>query len=98
MKRLQAKGPLREQVPIEGFHMPDVKNNAVPLGDRPIVNSFFANDTEHFVGAFTCVYEAVGKIVTDADSTSGGSHACSPPIGCGFRSDDASKFNGQEVQ
>src|ERR1700740_1928957 len=92
MKGLEAKRALREQVPVERFHVPDVKNNAVALGDRPVVDRVFANDAKYFVSAFACVYEAGVEVMTDADSTSGGSHACSPPIGCGFRSDDASKI------
>ena len=37
MKRLQAKGALPEQIPIESFDVSDIKNDAMPLGDRPVI-------------------------------------------------------------
>jgi hypothetical protein len=69
MKRLQPKSPLPQQVPIESFHVPDVKNNPMALGDRPIVNRIFANDSKNFVCASSSVYEASVKVMPDADST-----------------------------
>jgi hypothetical protein len=76
MKRLQPECTLRQQVPIEGFHMANVKNNPMPLGDRPVVNRVFSNDAKQFVSAFAGIYEAGVKVMPDADSASRGSHAC----------------------
>src|SRR6267154_350577 len=78
MKRLQPKRTLRQQIPIEGFHVPNVKNNPMPLGDRPVVNRVFAYYAEQFVGAFAGIYKASVKVMPDADSASRGSHACFP--------------------
>jgi hypothetical protein len=46
MKRLQPKRPLPQQVPIESFHVSDVKNNPMPLGDGPVVQRIFAHYAE----------------------------------------------------
>jgi hypothetical protein len=89
VKRLQPKRTLRQQIPIKRFHVSNVKNNAMPLGNRPVVQRIFANDAEYVVGSFARIYKASVKIVPNADSASRGSHAFAPPIGCGFRCCDA---------
>jgi len=33
----QSKGALAEQIPIKGFEMSDIKDDAVPLGNRPFI-------------------------------------------------------------
>src|SRR6266849_4645878 len=79
MKRLQPECPLRQQIPIEGFHVPNVKNNPMPLGNWPVVQRVLAYYAEQFICAFACVYQAGVKVMPDADSASRGSHAFSPP-------------------
>src|SRR4029077_10066548 len=83
MKRLQPERALRQQVPVESFHVSNIKNNAVPLGNRPIVKRIFPHDAKHLVGARARVYQSGVKAMPDADSTGCGSHSFSPPIGCG---------------
>jgi len=34
VKRLQPERTLRQQIPIERFHVSNLKNNAMPLGNR----------------------------------------------------------------
>ena len=51
VERAQTKGALREQVPVKRLDMANVENDAMSLGDGPIVEGFFANDLEKFVGA-----------------------------------------------
>jgi hypothetical protein len=106
VKRLQPKAALRQQIPIEGFDVTNIKNNAMPLGNRAVVQSIFANDAEYIVRTFARIYKASVKVLADADSASRGSHAYAPPIGCGFRWCDASRFveirlrnlDGQEAE
>jgi hypothetical protein len=75
MERLQPEGTLREQIPIEGFYVSNVKDNPVPFGDRPPVQRILAHDAEHFIRAFARIYQAGMKVMPDADSTSRGFHA-----------------------
>src|SRR5882757_5620129 len=37
IKGLQPECALRQKIPIEGFDVADVKNNPMPLGNRPVV-------------------------------------------------------------
>jgi len=37
VKRLQPERTLRQQIPIERFHVSNLKNNAMPLGNRAVV-------------------------------------------------------------
>jgi hypothetical protein len=84
----------------------NVKNNAMPLCNRPVVKRIFPHDAKYIVSSFACIYQAGVKIVPYADSASRGSHAYAPPIGCGFCCCDASKFvkirlrnpDGQEAE
>jgi hypothetical protein len=46
----QTKRAVRQQIPIKSLDMPDVKDNAMPLRDGPVVNSLFANHAKYLVG------------------------------------------------
>jgi hypothetical protein len=42
-----------QKVPIERFHVPDVKNDPVPLGDGPVVKRLGPHDSEQLIGSRT---------------------------------------------
>ena len=54
--------PVVQQIPIEGFKMADVKNDAMPLGDRTLVERIWFYDGEQFVGAPAGIGELFEKI------------------------------------
>src|SRR2546422_4820851 len=49
LKRTQPERALGQQIPVEGFHMPEVENNPVPLGNRSVVYRFRPNNAEKLV-------------------------------------------------
>src|SRR4051794_39076925 len=49
VKGLQAKRALRQQIPVESFNVPNIKNDAMAFGNRPIIQRVFPYDTEHVV-------------------------------------------------
>jgi hypothetical protein len=55
MEGAQTKSALRKQVPVKGFYVTDIKNEAVTLGDGPVIESFFADELEKLVRARTRV-------------------------------------------
>src|SRR5712664_208252 len=98
MKRMQTERPLSQQIPIKGFHVPNVKNNPMPLRNRPVVKRIFAHYAEHVVGAFACIYQAGVKIMPNADSASCGSHACLPSLDAAVAVAVHEKLNGWEPE
>src|SRR5467141_5463399 len=74
LKRLQPERALREQIPVKRLHMPNVENNAVSLGNGPVVEGLFANCAEYLVRARAGVKQSGVKVVPDADSCSKSSH------------------------
>ncbi len=74
LKRLQPERALREQIPVKSLHMPNVENNAVSLGNGPVVEGLFANCAEYLVRARAGVKQPGVKVVPDADSCSKSSH------------------------
>src|SRR5260370_20458614 len=74
LKRPQPKRALRQQIPIKRFNVPHIEDNAVSLGDRPVVNGFFAHHAEYLVGARASVKQSGVKVVPDADSRGKCSH------------------------
>jgi hypothetical protein len=58
VKGLQAKRSLRQQIPVESFNVPNIKNDAMALGNRPIIQRVFPYDTEHVVRSFARAYQA----------------------------------------
>ena len=55
MSGTQSKRALRQQIPIKSLNMTHVENDAVPLGDRPVIDRFFANYTKYIVGSRACI-------------------------------------------
>jgi hypothetical protein len=55
LKRPQPERSFRQQIPIKRLDMSQVENDAVPLGDGSVVNSFFAHHAKYLVGACACV-------------------------------------------
>jgi len=60
-----------KEVPVKSFQVAYIKNDAVSLGDRSVVQSLLANHLEKLIGSRASFEEASMKIVTDADSSGG---------------------------
>jgi hypothetical protein len=46
----QPKRALRQQIPIECFYVPQIKNDPVPFGNGSVVNGLLAHNPEQLVG------------------------------------------------
>lgn len=68
VERAKAEGTATEEVPVKRFDMAEIENEAVPLGDWPVVKGLFANEREDFVGAGAGTHQSGLQIVADADS------------------------------
>src|SRR5438477_9130069 len=71
MKRRNIKRVTRHQVPIERFQVTGIEDNAMPLGNGPLVKRIGAHQPEQFVGLLAGLAESVAKV-------SGGPHK--PPF------------------
>jgi hypothetical protein len=69
---------LGEQVPIEGFKVSDIKDNAVAFRDGTVVESVPANQTKDFIAALTSLLQALEQFVSDRSALSGNSHSLYP--------------------
>jgi hypothetical protein len=49
-----------EQIPIERFEVPDIKDDAVALWNRPLVEEFATNDVEKRLTLTASMEQAVG--------------------------------------
>src|SRR5215472_1430203 len=93
MKGPQTEGAPRKQVPVKGFDVADVKYDAMPLGDGPVVQCFFANDAEQFIGPSAGINQTCVEIVTNARwRCSECSHGVDPFFRCQVREKDAPKI------
>ena len=50
MEGTQPESPLRQEVPVEGFDVAYVENDAVALGDGPVIEGLFADQLEKLIG------------------------------------------------
>jgi len=79
VERAQTESALRKEVPVKGFDVAKVKNDAVALRDGPVVDGLFAYQLEKLIGAGAGLQQAAMKIVSDADSRCGEcSHGVDP--------------------
>src|SRR2546430_8310908 len=78
LKRPQPKRALREQVPIKSLDVSNIENNAVSLGDGPVVHRLFASHAKYLIGARARVEQSVMKVVPNADSCGESSHGLLP--------------------
>jgi hypothetical protein len=46
METFQSKCSLAQQVPVERLDVTDIKDNTMPLGNRPLVEGVVAQDLE----------------------------------------------------
>src|SRR5277367_5841377 len=74
----QTEGPLGEQIPIKGFHMSQVKDQAMALGDRTVINGVAPEKAEEFIGTATRLEESRLKVVPDANGAGSCSHKIFP--------------------
>src|SRR4029077_16297568 len=78
LKRPQPERALRQQIPIKRLYMPNVNNDAVSFGNRPVVHRLIAYHLEYFGGARACVKQSAVKVMPDADSGGYSSHGVLP--------------------
>jgi len=67
MKTRQAKGAFAQKIPIEGLDVAQIKNNAMALRDRPLVERFLAENCKQFIRGGSRLDEAKMMIVASAD-------------------------------
>src|SRR5262249_29188805 len=91
LEGLQAKCAFSEQVPIKGFDVADVKNDAVPFRNRTVIHSFVANNAKHFVSTRTRFKYTGMDVVAYAGGAGKSSHGGRPFFGCAAREKDAPK-------
>src|SRR5713101_7387226 len=58
--------------------MSHIEYDAVPLGDRPVIQGLFAHYAKYVVGARAGVKQSGMKVMPDADSSSESSHGVFP--------------------
>src|SRR5438876_195548 len=78
LKRTQPERALGQQIPVEGFHMPEVENNPVPLGNRSVVYRLRPNNAEKLVRAHARFRKPRLEVVTGADGSGKDSHGVFP--------------------
>src|SRR2546425_5304532 len=78
LKRTQPERALGQQIPVEGFHMPEVENNPVPLWNWSVVYRFRSNNAEKLVRAHARFRKPRLQVVTGADGGGKDSHGVFP--------------------
>jgi hypothetical protein len=64
-----------KKIPIEGLEMADIKNDAVPLSDGPLINRSRLDQGEKIIGALTRIHQLLDKIVPGNNIALRGWHA-----------------------
>jgi hypothetical protein len=49
MERVEGENIAAQQVPVKGFEVSEVKENAVAFGNRPLIEALRADDTKELV-------------------------------------------------
>src|SRR5579863_1894366 len=75
MYALHAKHAISYQVPVERFEMSDIKNDAVALGNRPLVEGLAADDAEERITLSASMDETVREILAGFGAGLRGKHA-----------------------
>jgi hypothetical protein len=65
MKALASENAFVKQIPIEGFEMADIKDDAVTFGDGAFVEGIGIDHSKQVVSALTGVRELLDEIVAD---------------------------------
>jgi hypothetical protein len=60
LRTVQSEDAIPEQIPIERFEVPDIKDDAVALWNRPLVEEVATNDVEKRVTLTASMEQAVG--------------------------------------
>src|SRR6266699_703795 len=66
------------QIPVKRLNMSYVENDAVSLGNRPVVYRLFAHHAKYLIGACASVKQSIVKVMTDADCCGESSHGLLP--------------------
>jgi hypothetical protein len=61
LKRRKIENPLAQQIPVEGFQMSNVKNDAVPLRNGPVVKGLRPDDVEQLIAAHARIIQSLEK-------------------------------------
>jgi hypothetical protein len=78
MERSHTKRALGKQVPVKRIDVAYVKYDAVPFGNRPVVQRLWPNQAKNVIGARAGLKQAGVKVVSNADSSSSSSHGVFP--------------------
>src|SRR5260370_95042 len=65
MEALQSENTFVEQIPVEGFEMTYIKDNAVALSDGAFIQRVSLYYSKQIIGALTRVRELLHQVVTD---------------------------------
>ena len=76
VKTFQAESALVQQIPVKGFKVPNVKNDAVAFGDGPFVPSCSTNDLKEGVTSLASVEQTL-ELLRDGNIT-GSEHSGTP--------------------
>jgi hypothetical protein len=79
IKRLKSESAFPEEIPVESFHMAQIKNDAVAFRYRAIVHGFSTDYGEKVIGLLASLLQAQRKLMRDfADRSGQGFHEVSP--------------------
>jgi hypothetical protein len=81
MERRHAAYGLAQQISFEGFQVPQVKNNAVAVWDRPFVERIAAHDAEQTIRFSARFRKSLQKFAGGGNGVLGGLHDV-PPAYC----------------
>src|SRR5581483_3602984 len=62
-----AQQPIAEKVPVKGFEMTEIKDDAMSFRNRALIQEVGAHDIEKFIGAEASIRQAIEEFVADGD-------------------------------
>jgi hypothetical protein len=72
LRTLQSEDAIPEQIPVERFEVSDIKNDAVALRDRPLVEEVVTNNAEERVALAASLEQAVRELTAGFGAGLGG--------------------------
>src|SRR5262249_38914357 len=66
IKRFDAQQPLAQQIPIECFEMTYIKDDAMPLRNRPLIQRAGANNFKELIGFISGIGEALKESICNS--------------------------------
>src|SRR5215472_18541165 len=77
MEALQPRPDFVQQIPIEGFEVPNVKDDAMPLGNGPVKEGLGPDDLKQCITFPSCVVEPLQPLVSNDGNSLGSRHISS---------------------